>query len=581
MMDKDQYLEPFLKEAIKAVVPAPSPEFAHFDQTKLELIKVVLNHLKSKLKALNNEHLEILVRALVHIKSADKKSVGSVLLLVANRVNAVGYTLLLAALRLIVQQRKEQLDIYKPYVVQFLKKLIERKLLRHFDLRSSALMLQVISQLDQSSFFATTEHLKQYFLSEIIELSRARLHQTVSPADSKGIGLSNPMNVVYLTSIIDKLSEMKVENRIVTELVINMPDQIARTSTNIHRVRYLLMIHANEKNALDSEHLLKIKKSLFSISKQLSRYVAKTVSKQLEIFQILLDIEKIFDFPVPAKFKKITAILFVHKSYQLSLEEILKGMQLLRANIKSADQVLAGILRRFAFDEYSDLTQIEFRFRAEAEEGPEGEEVERSEEAEESGVKYEGFLKYPSFQQVKEKFGGSPVIMKIQTLLVNSVLMYQHLALSAPKESLPPADLTLAALKSAVNPRFLTKEAVNRLLLIRLIYGHLPVPMDSVSSTFAPLSSYFRQFSEAKLKELSKSKLEGLISSLDLHEVRFQHVGSSGLLYDLYSEPTRTGVVILNGCNGAREVKAKLEELQAVAGEDANKDREKLVVYLA
>lgn len=522
-----QHTDPDFEQAIRAAL--------------LRLFKVE----KSKIKNMNNKDTKDLVTTASKFGISDKKFVFDVLGTIEGRLKFLKPNFLIQLLHLLNKQtwaadyliqtpslplasdKIQQRQAIKAVLIMIFKKMLEKPLhAQNLVMSDLANLVEVIEMFDEISFFQKSQILKSQMMSEIgvaIEALRNDTALIRSPLKKSSLA---KLSVKYLEALIKM--NLQLPDSSFESLVMVASSQSSPSPSDIEltlkKLDYILTLEKSLSSKLAtlaqsgsttdvsgqssklSFQLKTLKSSVLSIHNVLTRpgtlkNPRLPVSLLLAVLEKLMGLQDSHSLPCPTLPKRLCVLRVVSHSHELSLSQLEQAVTYLLACVRSGDDLFVRSLQRFAFDEYSVLTQVEFHAV-----GQGGEFLEKPGEA-------PGRLAVKSFRQISEDKGlktKQKMHLRIQTSLVNSLLI---LCLIGKKNAAVFRSMSfgqaLESVRLAADSAYLTQESwdaiqkISSLVETHLLPNHKPV-FEEITKI------YSGELTPAYMREEKVPKTEGI-----------------------------------------------------------------------
>lgn len=422
----------------------------------------------------------------------DKKFVFDVLSTIEGRIKSLKLGYLVQVLILLCRQpwagemlgknavsstpadKQAQKQAIKSVIIVMLKKILEKPLKeQRLSAQELDSLISVIELLDSFDFFQKSQALKIHMMTEIgaaLEASKNSGFRT--PKMNLG-GVFGKVSAKYLDALIKmnlQLPDSSLEGFIYVSSA-----QFGASSSEIEltlkKLDYLFSLEniiLNRKGSITTsndtsveqakiKHQLKsLKTAVLSLHNHLCRPAIlksprMTLKLMISVLSSLQSIEKNPEHRLPCSplAKKLALIRLVTNSYELTTEELESATFKILDSVKNGEDTLIRTLQKFAFDEYSELTQLEYRLVSQqADEGYQPQQA--------------GRLRFANFRDVKTGgvSSGTKISLRIQTCLINSLFILGLVGRRNPAVFRSMAfGEALESVRLAADSSYLTQEA--------------------------------------------------------------------------------------------------------------------------
>lgn len=395
-------------------------------QAKQSLVSSIFMHVKSKAEFMSNSTIARLVTAAAYLKINDKKFCKAVTAVVCRRARGVGKETLARLLFIDSRLDGQSLKEMKPEILGIIGHIIDKKELRLYSMADALIMIRAVKGLDARGMFLGSKVLKDHLLSDLLTGAKQKFTDLVK---------EDHTHTKRYKQAVSKIQEIMQEfegvtgneefNKIFKEFLINFPGGAKSIDLTLKRCEYLLDAlesegHLQTKGVRDfkaSFDQSSAKNQIIGLHNKLNQIAKRCNGLQLvSLFKLMARMQDSHDLPISSIVKKLAVYRLVSDSFMFSPDDLLVHSQYYSKYVSNYDALILKIVDQLSFDEYSQLTQMEFQFRKMM------------------SQRYQSELDWPgemdiraghfkNFAEVEQSEVASKPLFKFNTLFCNSALL--------------------------------------------------------------------------------------------------------------------------------------------------------------
>lgn len=342
-------------------------------QSQHTLVSKIFKTVKSRVEFMNNPSIYKLVTASIYLKDTDRRFCRSVTAVVHRRIRGMQKELLAKVMYIDSRLDEQAVVDVRADVLGIVGHVIEKKMLQEYRLSDTLTMIRAVKGLDQKGVFQGSRVLKDHLLSELIKGAKANFSDLIDKDNTKSRRYKSSLAVIQLImKEFEGVYGNEEFSKIFKDFLINFPGGAKSIDLTLTRCEYLMDTLENEsKTQSDEVNKLKVnfeqsslKRQVIGLHNKLSQIAKRCNGKQLStLVKLMGRMQDDYNLPIPNIVKKLATYRLVSDSYLFSIEELVSASDLLSRYVNNYDSLLFKTVNLLAFDDYSQLTQMEFAFR--------------------------------------------------------------------------------------------------------------------------------------------------------------------------------------------------------------------------
>ncbi len=509
LLNKDGNLQPLLKEILNLKIS--TQQRTHLAELKFELISTIFKHEKVNAEHMGKHEFKCMVRSGGVVRTRDTKFVTAINKVAENRLKQLDLSTLMHILVLNSQQdQKLQLEV-KTQSISLLKHVISERMLSMLNLQQIFQICVCLKGFSKSGFLKQSPTFLLNMVDQLIAVTKTRLAEVTNSCKPGSLKYLKQMG--QMSIVLGSFLNLNVQSDALNSFILEFPEEHSPPAISLQRAEHLLKIEAaiqkkvqamgknlpatNSKvpkfDQLEAEfELNQLRKRAISIHNKLSSIGHKSnIRIMLETFKLLVVFEEKYGMQIGNTFKKILCHRFVQYSYQFSLKELVDHTHLILDQIKASEQQLVKVMDKFAFNEYSDIVQFEYRFRLDLKLNPS-----KRTYAADNPTAQQAYL---NLKKLDLNPDPKKPLFKLNTMMANSMFIF--IILTTRNSQLQSSIAFSSALLSlgSISPDCLTVESLYLLRKIKQLHPTAALDLEA-----------FEQFAATHEKQLDKADLEAV-----------------------------------------------------------------------
>ena len=376
LLSKDDTLQSLLREVTSI---RTQKEGGPLSRLKFELISAIFKHERVHVEHLGKADFRGMVRSGALVRTRDPKFIVAVNQVAEGRMRQLEMSTVTQVLLLnSLQEERVQLEVRRASV-GLLKFVISQRMLPKLSFNEIYQVCLSLKGFAKNGFLRDSPDFLLKMIDELVAVTKSKL--AVLLGSHRPGSLKYNVEMGKLSIVLSGLLSLNFQTEALTSFVLDFPEDHSPPSISLQRAEHLLRLEAGLQKklegarvpassskvptfeALEAEcELGGLKRKALSLHSKLTTVSPKSdIRNVLEIFKVLLKFEEKYGIQIGNSFKRVMCHKLARNSDQFSLKELVENTSLILDHVKASDQQLIKVLDRFAFSEFSDLVQLEYR----------------------------------------------------------------------------------------------------------------------------------------------------------------------------------------------------------------------------
>ena len=359
-----------------------SKETSELQAMRFRLIDTIFKHEKGRIEHMNSLEMKNMITCALSMKIIEGKFIGGLSNLIENKYKILPSRLLAKVLVLYSIQSVSTQETIKKQVINILRYFVSQGKIKKLSTIELKMMAIAVQGLDKGGFFKTGSSVSLNLMEELVDAADSKMKEVLQTGGSRDGGYLKSMG--DLSVLLSTLMSGGIKSESLVRLLISFPEECCNPQMTVMRTESILQVEEEltkeyelakgesspnpsfpSLKVVELEYKLnQIKKKLINLHNRLSASCGKLDTQSLvRALPLMIKLEERYGLPMSNMYKKVLCNSFIRNSEKFSLPAIVDITENVMKCIKGGDEMVMRILDRFAFSQYSDLTQMEYRYR--------------------------------------------------------------------------------------------------------------------------------------------------------------------------------------------------------------------------